>query len=88
MAKLAFQTELLAEQEGIHLSRQTVSRLLNRLGEEGTHPDFDAWYQEARYAQGPEAPATLEEASELRYKDVLNAARVFNQLKETARSRS
>ena len=50
---------------------------LNVLGDEGTHPDFDAWYQEVRYAQGPNAPQSLEEASELRYKDVLDAARVF-----------
>ena len=25
---------------------------LNVLGDEGAHPDFDAWYQEVRYAQG------------------------------------
>ena len=29
---------------------------LNVLGDEGTHPDFDAWYQEVRYAQGPNPP--------------------------------
>ena len=56
---------------------------LNVLGEEGTHPDFDAWYQEVRYAQGPSAPHSLMEASELRYKDVLEAARVFNRLVAT-----
>ena len=53
---------------------------LNVLSDEGTHPDFEAWYQEVRYAQGPGAPRTLQEASELRYKDVLDAARVFNRL--------
>ena len=53
---------------------------LNVLGPEGYYPDFEAWYRTVRYAQGPAAPTTLEEASELRYKDVLNAARVFNQL--------
>ena len=55
---------------------------LNLLGDEGSYPNFEAWYQEVRYAQGPGAPGTLEEASELRYKDVLDAARVFNQLQE------
>ena len=29
---------------------------LNILGEEGTHPSIDAWYQEVRYALGPNAP--------------------------------
>ena len=50
---------------------------LNVLGEEGTHPNFDVWYQEVRYIQGPNAARTLEEASELRFKDVLDAARVL-----------
>ena len=58
---------------------------LNVLGEEGTHPNIDAWYQEVRYALGTNAPQSLEEASELRYKDVLEAAKVFNQLQETAK---
>ena len=56
---------------------------LNVLGKEGTHPHFEAWYQEVRYAQGPNAPHSLMEASELRYKDLLDAARVFNQLVST-----
>ena len=55
---------------------------LNVLGDEGSYPDFEAWYQEVRYAQGPEAPTTLEEASELRFKDILDAARTFNRLQE------
>ena len=55
---------------------------LNILGEDGTHSDFEAWYQEVRYARGPSAPRTLEEAAELRYKDILDAARLFNQLQE------
>ena len=55
---------------------------LNVLGPEGSYPDFEAWYQTVRYAQGPRAPATLEEASELRYKDILDAARVFNRPQE------
>ena len=38
-----------------------------------------------RYALGPNAPQSLEGASELRYKDVLEAAEVFNQLQETAK---
>ena len=46
---------------------------------------MDAWYQEVGYAQGPNVPKTLQEASELRFKDVLDAARVFNQLQESAR---
>ena len=29
----------------------------NVLGDEGTHPSIDAWYQEVRYAQGPNAPS-------------------------------
>ena len=57
----------------------------NVLGDEGTHPSIDAWYQEVRHAQGPNAPQSLEEASELRYKDVLDAARVFNRLQENPR---
>ena len=52
------------------------------LGQDGSHPHFEAWYQEVRYAQGPKAPRTVIEASELRYKDVLDAARVFNRLQE------
>ena len=56
---------------------------LNVLGDEGSYPDFGAWYQEVRSAQGPAAPTTLQEASELRFKDVLDAARVFNQLVAT-----
>ena len=55
---------------------------LNIVGDEGDYPDFDSWYQAVRYAQGPSAPRTLEEASELRYKDVLEAARVFNRLQK------
>ena len=58
---------------------------LNVLGEEGTHPDFEAWYQEVRYAQGANAPRTVEEAAELRYKDFLAAARVFQKLLEPTR---
>ena len=52
---------------------------LNVLGEHGSYPDFEAWYQEVRYAHGPSAPRTLEEAAELRYKDIQDAARLFNQ---------
>ena len=26
----------------------------NVIGDEGDYPDFEAWYQEVRYAQGPE----------------------------------
>lgn len=52
----------------------------NVIGHEGDYPDFASWYQAVRYAQGPDAPRTVEEASELRYKDILDAARVFNQL--------
>ena len=29
---------------------------LNVLGPDGGHPHFEAWYQEVRYAQGPNAP--------------------------------
>ena len=54
----------------------------NIIGNEGDYPDFESWYQAVLYAQGPGVPATLEEASELRYKDVLHAARVFNRLQE------
>ncbi len=61
---------------------------LSVLGEEGSYPDFETWYQAVRYAQGPGAPTTLQEASELRYKDVLEAARVFNRLQEKATSTS
>ena len=51
---------------------------LNVIGDEGDYTDFEAWYRTVRYAEGPNAPATLEEASEMRYKDVLDAARAFN----------
>ena len=50
---------------------------LNIVGHEGDYPDFESWYLAVRYVQGPGAPPTVEEASELRYKDVLDAARVF-----------
>ena len=30
---------------------------LNVLGNKGTHPDFDAWYQEVRYAQAQTHPS-------------------------------
>ena len=53
---------------------------LNILGEDGDFVDFEDWYQLVRYANGNGAPRTVEEASELRYKDVLEAARVFNRL--------
>ena len=29
---------------------------LNVLGKDGSHPHFEAWYQEVRYAQGPKRP--------------------------------
>ena len=46
-----------------------------------TGRDFNAWYQEVRYApRDQQPPANLEETSELRYKDILDAARVFNRL--------
>ncbi len=50
---------------------------LNILGQEGTHAHIEAWYQEVRYAQGPDPPQSLEEASELRYEDILEAARTI-----------
>ena len=56
---------------------------LNVVGVEGEYPDFEAWHQAVRYAQGPGAPSTLEEASEMHYKDALDAARVFNRLQES-----
>ena len=55
---------------------------LNVLGPNGSYPHFEAWYQEVRYAQGPHAPQTVMEASELRYKDILDAAQAFNRLQE------
>ena len=51
---------------------------LNVIGDEGDYTDFEAWYRTVRYAQGANAPATLKEASEMRYNDVLDAARAFN----------
>ena len=54
---------------------------LNILGQDGTHPHFEAWYQEARYAQRPNAPHSVMEALELRYKDTLEAAKVCNRLR-------
>ena len=59
---------------------------LNILGEDGNLADFDDWYQMVRYANGDGAPRTVEEASELRYKDILDAARVFNRLQGTSKS--
>ena len=57
----------------------------NVIGDEGDYPDFESWYQAVRYAQGPSAPRTVQEASELRYKDILDAARVFNRLQGNTR---
>ena len=50
---------------------------LNSLGPEGFYPNFEAWYQEIRYAQGPSTPQTVAETAELRYKGVLEAAKPF-----------
>ena len=55
---------------------------LNGIDYEGDYPDFEAWYQVVRYAQGPGTPKMLEEASELSCKDVLEATRVFNQFRD------
>ena len=55
----------------------------NVIGDDGDYPNFESWYQAVRYAQGSGAPRTVEEASELRYKDILDAARVFNRLQES-----
>lgn len=62
---------------------------LNILGEDGSYPDFEAWHQEIRYVQGPSAPRTLEQATQLRYKDVdvLETARVFNRLDQKSQPR-
>ena len=65
-------------QEQELLEKYLVHR--NVIGYEGDYHDFEAWLHAVRYAQGPAAPATLEEASEMRYKDTLEAARVFNRL--------
>ena len=59
---------------------------LNVLGKDGSHPYFEAWYQEVRYAQGPNAPKTVMEASELRYKDILDAAKLMDQVKNHPRA--
>ena len=56
---------------------------LNILGKDGTHPHFEAWYQEVRYAQGPNAPHSVMKASELRHKEILEAARVYDRLVAT-----
>ena len=53
---------------------------LNVLGEGGTNPNIDAWHQEVRYALGPNAPQSLEEASELRYEEIREARRPINRL--------
>ena len=50
---------------------------LNVVGAQGDYADFEAWYQAVRHTPGLGAPRTLEEAAELRHKDVLDAARVF-----------
>ena len=50
---------------------------LNIQGENGDFADFKDWYQLVRYANANGAP---EEVPELRYRDVLEAARVFNRL--------
>ncbi len=49
---------------------------LNILGEDGDYADFEKWHQMLRYANAAGAPRTLEAAAELRYKDILDAARV------------
>ena len=53
---------------------------LNVLGEDADSADFEEWRQLVRYANGAGPRRTVGEASELRYKDVLEAARVFNRL--------
>ena len=50
----------------------------NVIGDEGEYPNFESWYQAVRYAQGPGAPKTVMEASELRYKDILAAAKLID----------
>ena len=55
----------------------------NVIGYEGEYPDVEAWYQAVRYTQSPEAPQDLVDSAELRYKDVLDAAQVFNRLHTT-----
>ena len=54
----------------------------NVIGDEGDYPDFESWYRTVRYAQGPAAPTTLEEASELRYKDSPGRRPGLHRLKE------
>ncbi len=54
---------------------------LYMLGEEGSYPNVEIGYQEIRHARGANAPRTLEEAAELRFKDLLDAARLFNQFR-------
>ena len=51
---------------------------LTILGDNACYDSFDQRYQELRFAQGLDAPRSLAEASDLRYKDILPAARVFN----------
>ena len=43
-------------------------------------PGIDDWYQGVGYAQSQNALTNLEEASEMRYKDVLEGPRVVNRL--------
>ena len=59
---------------------------LNILGEEGSYRGLEAWRQEVRYARGASAPRTLQETSELRYKDVLDAAKVCSPLEADIRT--
>ena len=56
---------------------------LNVLGEEGTHPTSTPGTWKCATPAAPAAPRTLQEASELRFKDVLDAARVFKHQQDT-----
>ena len=59
---------------------------LNATGDNGGYPDFEEWYQAVRYGQGSGAPATLQEPSEMRYMDIPDATRVFNQRQNKPKS--
>ena len=61
-----------------HLSRYLTH--LNILGEDGDFADFEEWRLMVRYANGIDAPRTVAEESDLRCRDVLEAARVFNRV--------
>ena len=65
--------------------QELIEELLNFLGivgGGGLFPDIESWHERIREAEGPDAPDTLDKASELIYNGVLSMAQYLKKLKE------